>query len=176
VWRSGKSVKVSVLIVSHGGLAPEILASARRVLGCDLEDFCALPLDWSDGLDEGQRKVSEALQKFGRDATVLILTDIFGGTPSNVANRFLDPGRVEVVSGVNLPMVVRLGCLGTQKLLVDQLATWIRDKGRSSICSRGELPGVEVSREGQAEKPPAQPAEQEPKEPKEPISCEDTDD
>lgn len=146
VRRPDKSTNVTVLILSHGGLAPELLASARKVLGRDLEGFHALPLDWSDGIEEGAHKVMATLEPYGEDAEVLILTDIFGGTPSNVANRFQEDGRVEVVSGVNLPMVVRLGCLGTQSLPVDQLATWIRDKGRSSICSSCELPRAKTSR------------------------------
>jgi mannose/fructose-specific phosphotransferase system component IIA len=172
VRSSDKSAKVHVLIVSHGGLALEVLASAQRVLGRDLEEFRALPLEWSDGIDEGRRKVSEALQQFGEGATVLILTDIFGGTPSNVANRFLVPGKVEVVSGVNLPMVVRLGCLGSRKLLVEQLAPWIREKGRSSICSSSELPRPAGIRANRGEK--AQSDSPQLRLPN-PMSCEDPD-
>lgn len=140
---------VGVLILTHGGLAPELLASARRVVGRDLEHFVALALDWSDGIDEGVKKVEVELRELDTGSGVLILTDIFGGTPSNIAARFRDPGQVEVVSGVNLPMAVRLGCLGARSLAVGELAAWIRDKGKSSICWSGDLP-----RAGQKTKKP----------------------
>ena len=133
---------IAVLILTHGGLAPELLTSARKIVARDLENFVALALDWEDGLDEGMSKLEPILESLSDYDGVLILTDIFGGTPTNVAARFRDPGRVEVVSGVNLPMVVRLGCLGVRSLPLDQLTTWIRDKGRSSICSSEALPPV----------------------------------
>ncbi|MCP3962109.1 MAG: PTS fructose transporter subunit IIA [bacterium] len=128
-----------VLILTHGGLAPEFLAAARVISG-DLESFEALALDWSDGVEEAHHKVGDALRRFDRDEGILILTDILGGTPFNVAMAFHDPGRVEVISGVNLPMVVRLGCLVTNDMPLCDLTTWIRDKGRSSIRSSKDVP------------------------------------
>ncbi len=130
---------VGVLILTHGGLAPELLAAARVISG-NLEAFEALPLEWSDGFDEARRKVGDAVSRLDRGQGILILTDILGGTPFNVAMAFHEPGRVEIVSGVNLPMVVRLGCLLNDDMQLSELTTWIRDKGRSSICSSGELP------------------------------------
>ncbi len=129
---------VSVLILTHGDLARELLASANVIAG-QLENFAALPLSWNDEIDRAHEKVEAALERFDRDRGVLILTDIFGGTPSNVAMAFRDPGRVEVISGVNLPMVVRLGCLGLDSMPVDELATWIRDKGKTSIFCSSDL-------------------------------------
>lgn len=134
-----RSSMVGVLILTHGGLAPELLEAARVISG-DLGSFEALPLDWSDGLEEARRKVDEAIKNFDPDSGVLILTDILGGTPFNVAMDFHDPGRVEVISGVNLPMVVRLGCLVTNDMPLSELTVWIRDKARSSIRSSEEVP------------------------------------
>jgi PTS system mannose-specific IIA component len=68
------------------------------------------------------------------DDGLLILTDIYGGTPSNVALTLRQPGRVEVVSGVNLPMVVRLGCRAESEMSLEQMAEWIGSKARASIC------------------------------------------
>lgn len=130
---------VGVLILTHGNLAIELLASARVIAG-ELENFEALPLAWDDGIEEAQAKVSEVLERLDCNGGVLILTDIFGGTPSNVAMAFRDPGHIEVVSGVNLPMVVRLGCLKTASMPIADLAAWIRDKAQTSICCSGELP------------------------------------
>lgn len=130
---------VGVLILTHGGLAPELLAAARVISG-NLEAFEALPLDWSDGFDEGHRKVKRVLAHLDNDHGILILTDILGGTPFNVAMAFREPGRVEIISGVNLPMVVRLGCLLNKDMRLSDLTKWIRDKARSSICSSDNLP------------------------------------
>lgn len=65
---------------------------------------------------------------------LLILTDIYGGTPNNLALTLRQPGRVEVVSGVNLPMVVRLGCGNVSDRSLEELAEWIGGKARTSIC------------------------------------------
>ena len=130
---------VGVLILTHGGLAPELLAAARIISG-NLEEFEALPLDWSDGFEEAHGKVGRLVRRLDRGDGVLILTDILGGTPFNVAMAFREPGRIEIVSGVNLPMVVRLGCLVSDDMALSELTGWLRDKGRSSICSSDDLP------------------------------------
>ena len=133
---------VDVLILTHGGLAPELLAAARVISG-NLESFEALALDWSDGFEEAQHKVQETLGRFDGSQGILILTDILGGTPFKVAMEFRKPGQIEIVSGVNLPMVVRLGCLVHGDMPLSDLTRWIRDKGRSSICCSDELPRAE---------------------------------
>ena len=130
---------VAVLILTHGGVAPELLAAARVISG-NLEAFEALALDWSDGFEEAHRKVEDALRHLDASHGTLVLTDILGGTPFNVAMAFHEPGKIEVVSGVNLPMVVRLGCLVNDNMPLGRLTSWIRDKGRTSICSSNDLP------------------------------------
>ncbi|MDA8017419.1 MAG: hypothetical protein MPN21_08200 [Thermoanaerobaculia bacterium] len=130
---------VGVLILTHGELAEELLAAARKIAG-PLEQFEALPLEWSDGLDEAHRKVSRAIERLDSGDGVLVLVDIFGGTPSNAAMAFVEEGKVDVVSGVNLPMVVRLGCLGLAEMPLAELTSWIREKGRDSICCGSETP------------------------------------
>lgn len=132
---------VGVLILTHGGMAKEILAASQMISG-NLEDFEALSLEWSDGPDEANKKVVPILARLDHGDGVLVLTDIFGGTPSNVAMRLCSPGKVEVVSGVNLPMVVRLGCLKNRVMPLSEMAEWIRRKGRDSICWSGDLPGA----------------------------------
>lgn len=124
---------VAVLVLSHGNLARELLESARTIAG-ELEWFEALSLDWRTPVDIAERSVGEAVERLDRGSGVLVLADIFGGTPSNLARRLEAGGRVRVVSGVNLPMVVRLGCQRLRGMTLDQLACWIRTKGRASIC------------------------------------------
>lgn len=135
------ALPVAVLVLTHGPLARELLASARAIAG-ELEHFDALALGWSDGIEETRQKLGEALRRLDRGAGVLVLTDIFGGTPSNVAMALREPGRVEVVSGVNLPMLVRLGCskLTAGKMSLAEMAEWIRDKGKASIFCGTEPP------------------------------------
>ncbi len=125
---------VTTLILTHGGLARELLAAARRIVG-DTDHLAALALDWDDSLESAGEKLRRAIAELPPHDGLLILTDIFGGTPHNVALGLQSPGEIEVVSGVNLPMVVRLGCLETRSSLgVSELAAWIRDKARRSIC------------------------------------------
>jgi len=131
---------VTTLIVTHGGLAEELLAAAETIVG-SLHSFRIVTLDWSDSFDEALRKIREVLDTLDGDQGVLILTDMYGGTPYNVAASLVEPGRVEVVTGVNLPMVVRLGCPDTQDKSVAELATWIQTKARNSICRAGEGDG-----------------------------------
>ncbi|MEM8993958.1 MAG: PTS sugar transporter subunit IIA [Acidobacteriota bacterium] len=128
---------VGILILTHGGMAPELLAAARRIAG-PLDGFEALALDWNDSVEEADAQVTEALARLDAGHGVLVLTDIFGGTPSNIAMKHRAPERVEVISGVNLPMVVRLGCQFTshpEPMPLSDLTRWIEKKAQSSICS-----------------------------------------
>lgn len=128
---------VGILILTHGHMADELLAAARRIAG-ELSGFEALSLDWDDSVEEADAKVVAALDRLDTGTGVLVLTDIYGGTPSNIAMKHRAPDRVEVVSGVNLPMVVRLGCqLSSHNAVMplDEMARWIEYKGQSSICS-----------------------------------------
>ncbi len=136
--------------MTHGRLAPELLAAARVISG-DFEMFEALALDWSDSYDEAHSKLEEVLARLDEGKGILIFTDVLGGTPFNVAMAFRAPGRIEIVSGVNLPMVVRLGCLLTDDMELSELANWIRDKGRSSIRTSADLPRAESTLAAEAE-------------------------
>ncbi len=100
----------------------------------ELEGIQALCLDWADGLPEAQEKISIVLGGLDRGAGTLILTDMFGSTPCRAALSFQDPGRLEVLTGVNLPMVVRLGCNRATDLDLEETARWLVAKGQGSIC------------------------------------------
>ena len=127
---------VSTLILTHGGLARELLSAAEIIVG-GLEGFTALSLEWTDSFDEAQAKTLQTLEELPAQDGVLILTDIHGGTPFNVAASFRQAGEVEVVAGVNLPMVVRLACKGARDMNVSMLADWIQEKARGSIRKAG---------------------------------------
>ena len=110
------------------------------------------PFPYSVALDASFEEASDKLQRVmarvDDSDDVLILTDIHGGTPYNVAASFHDPGRVEVVTGVNLPMVVRLGCPGMMEMDVGDLADWIQRKARTSICKAGSNGAPEPNGDG----------------------------
>lgn len=138
---------IGVLLVTHGRLAEELLAAAERIAG-PLSNFRALALPWSDGLDEARKKVRDALSELDADGGVLVLTDMFGDTPSNAVLGLCDDGKVELISGANLPMVVRLACTRTNDMPLSEVARWLEVKGRRSIrrashVERGPLPGGE---------------------------------
>ncbi|MGZ5432993.1 MAG: PTS sugar transporter subunit IIA, partial [Thermoanaerobaculia bacterium] len=96
---------IGALIVTHGNLAHELLNAARQI-EADVSGIEAVPLEWSDTVDEAREKIAAALERTGRDRAVIIFTDMFGGTPSNISLSFLEQGRIEVVTGVNLPMLI----------------------------------------------------------------------
>lgn len=130
---------IGVLILTHGSLAKELLAAARMIVPTgETDDFEALALDWNDTFEIALSKVNAILPHLDYGDGILILTDIYGGTPSNVALSFCAESGVEVVSGVNLPMVVRLGCLMKKDMALGEVAAWIRDKGRQSIVFCGD--------------------------------------
>ena len=128
---------VTTLIVTHGRMAQELLDAAQMIVG-DMPRFVAVSLDWDDSVEEVTDKTRRALETVDPADEVLILTDMYGGTPFNVAAGFFEPGRIEVVTGVNLPMVVRLGCPRSNELTLVELADWIQKKSRASICRAGE--------------------------------------
>lgn len=130
---------IGVLIVTHGGLAGELLSAAEMITG-GLNGFEALSLRWTEGFEEARERIRAALGRLDAGDGVLVLTDMFGDTPTNAALSLAEPGRVEVVTGVNLPMVVRLGCIATQELSVGDLARWLQAKGRRAIRHGAEAP------------------------------------
>jgi len=99
---------ISVLVLTHGNLARELLEAARRIDPQLEEASDALSLPWEIDSDEASKQLKRILRELGGDGGVLILTDMFGGTPSNLAISVMEPGRVEVVAGVNLPMLIKL--------------------------------------------------------------------
>lgn len=132
---------IGTLIVTHGGLAAELLAAAHTIGGAPV-DFEALSLDWAEGFEESRAKIARVVERLDTGEGVLILTDMFGDTPSNAALSLAVPGRVEVLTGVNLPMVVRLSCEVQRRGAVGELARWLQAQGRAAI-RRGDETAIE---------------------------------
>jgi PTS system mannose-specific IIA component len=123
---------VGVVLVSHGQLATELLNAAEAIVG-DLPRFAAVSIGWHDDVDVAREAIARALAKVeAGGGGVLVLTDMFGGTPSNLGLTFLEAGRVEVVTGVNLPMLLKLAkTAGAADL--GALARDLCQHGRSAI-------------------------------------------
>lgn len=99
-----------LLVVTHGKLAGELEKAARRIVG-NVTAMASVSLDWDDDVVDARRRIEEGIAKVAVDGRVLILTDMFGGTPSNVSLSLLEPGKVDVVTGVNLPMLIKFANL-----------------------------------------------------------------
>src|SRR5688572_8431208 len=98
---------IGVVVVTHGQLATELLNAAEMIVG-DLPGFAAVSIGWHDDVTVARETIAATLERVRGRLGTLILTDMFGGTPTNLALSFLETGRVEVVTGVNLAMLIKL--------------------------------------------------------------------
>src|SRR5688572_26301162 len=99
--------RIAGVIVTHGHLAGELLAAAEMIIG-PISHITAVSIGWHDDVDVARDEVQRAIVRVSQKSGVLLLTDMFGGTPTNIASMFLEEGRIEVLTGVNLPMVIKL--------------------------------------------------------------------
>jgi PTS system mannose-specific IIA component len=130
-------MSVGVLIVAHDRLGEEFLQAMRMIVP-DARGFEAVSIDPKQPVEEIRGMLAEALDRLDQGDGVLILTDMFGGTPSNISLSFLGERHVEVVTGMNLPMLIKLATLREPKPL-DQLAAFTRDYGQRNISVASEL-------------------------------------
>jgi PTS system mannose-specific IIA component len=125
------------LIVTHGRLAIELLNAAEMIVG-EIHHIAAVSLGWHDDVDMARTMIEKALERVNGPDGVLILTDMFGGTPTNIASTFLKAGKVEVITGVNLPMLIKLVQLDPKQPL-SAAAKLVKENGQSSIYNTSEL-------------------------------------
>lgn len=129
---------IGALIVTHGQLAHELLNAARKI-EADVGVLEAVPLEWTDSVDEAREKIRQALDRLGNMHGVIIFTDMFGGTPSNISLSFLEKDRVEIVTGVNLPMIVKFASMAQDAHDLATLAHVISEKGSKAIRVASDL-------------------------------------
>ena len=125
---------IGIVVVTHGSLAAELVNAARTIVG-DIPRIAAVSIGWSDDMSSARDAVERALAEVGGEEA-LILTDMFGGTPTNLSLPFLSP-RVEIVTGVNLPMLIKLSSLREGDLL--EVARVVRDQGKGAIYVASEI-------------------------------------
>lgn len=129
--------KIGGVVISHGQFANELLAAAETVVG-ELSHISAVSIGWHDDVELAQAEIERAIKNVSDGNGVLLLTDMFGGTPTNIAAMFLKENEVEVITGVNLPMVIKLASQNSEMSL-DEMAHAVEAQGRQSIYRAGEL-------------------------------------
>ena len=134
---------IGVVVVTHGQLATELVNAAEMIVG-DLPQFAAVSIGWHEDVNDARGDIVQAIERVrGEDGGgVLILTDMFGGTPSNLGLTFLVTNRVEVITGVNLPMLIKLASIRESEDLLG-VAREMRDHGRNAIWVASDLLGGE---------------------------------
>jgi mannose PTS system EIIA component len=141
-------MKVPVVVVTHGQLATELVNSAEMIVG-DLPHFTAVSIGWHEDVDQAREQIGQAIARVRASAAgvppgaaaaemgVLVLTDMFGGTPANLAVTFVS-STVEVITGVNLPMLIKLA-RPQPDMELRALAREMREHGRSAIWVAADL-------------------------------------
>lgn len=133
---------IGMILVTHGRLADEFVHAMQHVVGRQdaVATICIGP---NDDMEVRRRDIADAIQAVDSGQGVIILTDLFGGTPSNLAISLMEKGKVEVIAGINLPMLIRLakarGCMALEKAVIAG-----RDAGRNYITIASEFLGQDA--------------------------------
>ncbi len=133
---------IGLILVTHGKLAEEFVSAMQHVVGRQdaVRTVCIGP---NDDMEARRAEIAAAVREVDAGQGVIVLTDLFGGTPSNLAISLMKKGKVEVIAGINLPMLIRLakarGCMG-----LEQAVTAARDAGRNYITIASEFLGQDA--------------------------------
>lgn len=129
-----------ILLVTHDQLGNQLAAAASNIVNRDLKNTHTVSVGWEQDLDVARELIQKELEDMeGNDEGVIILTDMFGGTPTNVSLTFLENRDVEVLTGVNLPMLIKLIGLQDKEIPRSRAVRIVRDKGRQSIMVASEV-------------------------------------
>ena len=127
---------IGVVVVTHGQLATELVNAAETIVG-DLPRFTAVSIGWHDDVEDAREEIAQAIGRVGAEHGTLLLTDMFGGTASNLGITFLEE-RVEVLTGVNLPMLIKVASM-TDRTDVLEVARELREYGKNAIWVASDL-------------------------------------
>jgi PTS system mannose-specific IIA component len=128
---------IGVLITTHGNLGGELIKAAELIRG-SLKGIVHVSVDQTKGVEDLKKEISTVIKKLDQGQGVLILTDLFGGTPSNISLSFLKDGKVEVITGVNLPMLLKLPDI-REGMQLKEFARYIKDYGIKNISLASEI-------------------------------------
>lgn len=129
--------KIGGVIVSHGQVANELLAAAETVVGA-LTHIAAVSIGWHDDVETAKDEIARAVKKVSDGGGVLLLTDMFGGTPTNISAMFIKQNEVEIVTGVNLPMVIKLASQN-KEMTLGEMAKEVEEQGKQAIYRTSQL-------------------------------------
>ncbi len=122
---------IGIVVVTHGRLADEFIAAIEHIVGGQ-ENMSAISIGPDDDMKQRREDILDAVTRVGSGSGVIVLTDMFGGTPSNLAISVMKPGKVEVIAGINLPMLVKLASVRQTASLEDAVAA-AQEAGRRYI-------------------------------------------
>jgi PTS system mannose-specific IIA component len=128
---------VGGVVVTHGNLANELVSAAETIVG-DIRHITAVSIGWHDDVEIAREEIGRAIDRVNSGAGVLVLTDMFGGTPTNIVCTFLGSAPIEVVTGVNLPMIIKLADQQSDETLT-AIAQRVRDQGQRNIYLASEV-------------------------------------
>jgi PTS system mannose-specific IIA component len=134
---SAQVSRIGVVVISHGQFATELLNAAEMIVG-DLPGFTAVSIGWHDDVTVAREAIALAIEKVDHGRGVLLLTDMFGGTPTNLGLSFLEAGHRDVVTGANLPMLIKLAKI-TETGDLASVSREICDHGRAAIRVASDL-------------------------------------
>jgi len=130
-------MSIGVVVVTHGQLAAELVNAAETIVG-DLPQFAAVSIGWHDDVEDAREEIRKAIERVQGEDGVLLLTDMFGGTPANLGVTFLGRDKIEVITGVNLPMLIKFTNL-RDECAFHEIARRIAEQGRRAIHVASEL-------------------------------------
>lgn len=129
-----------ILVVAHGDLATLFLDTAKKILGEECPAATAFPIGWDNDFTIVKKSLEKTLKKMQEgNRSVLILTDLFGGTPTNLAMTFYDKGRVEIVTGINLPLLIKALLIQKNGVEMEDALQELRTKAQEAIVLVSEV-------------------------------------
>lgn len=139
-----KPAAIGMVVVTHGRLAEEMISALEHVVGPQ-DAIRAVCIGPEDDMEKRQADIQESIAAVSAGRGVVLLTDMFGGTPSNLALRVMEPGKVEVIAGINLPMLVKLATVRAEIGLVEAVDQ-AQEAGRKYIKVASQLLAAEKDR------------------------------
>ena len=128
---------IGVVVVTHGQLAIELVHAAETIVG-DQPNFTAVSIGWHEDVQDARDAIAAAIDRVRQAGGVVLATDMFGGTPSNLGITFLEQDTVEIVTGVNLPMLIKAASMKDTASLTD-VARTLREHGKNAIWVASDL-------------------------------------
>ena len=129
--------KIGGVVVSHGRVASELLSAAETVVG-SMNHIVAVSIGWHDDVEHAKEQIKRSIENVSEGKGVLLLTDMFGGTPTNISAMFIKENEVEIVTGVNLPMVIKLASQ-QEEITLSEMAKEVETQGKQAIYRTAEL-------------------------------------